>query len=49
MVYMSWAGIKVDGTSSTKAGEWDERYAMPEYVKDGIQASIDHILCKICI
>jgi protease-4 len=42
----SWAGIKVDGTSSTKAGEWDERYAMPEYVKDGIQASIDHIYVK---
>jgi protease-4 len=37
-----WAGIKVDGVSSTKAGEWDERYAMPEYVKNGIQASIDH-------
>jgi protease-4 len=37
-----WAGIKVDGVSSTKAGEWDERYAMPEYVKDGIQAGIDH-------
>ena len=37
-----WAGIKVDGVSSTKAAEWDERYAMPEYVKDGIQAGIDH-------
>ena len=46
MVYMSWAGIKVDGTSSTKAGEWDERYAMPEYVKDGIQASIDTYYVK---
>ena len=41
-----WAGIKVDGVSSTKAGEWDERYAMPEYVKDGIQAGIDHIYEK---
>ena len=41
-----WAGIKVDGVSSTKAGEWDERYAMPEYVKDGIQAGIDHIYVK---
>jgi protease-4 len=41
-----WAGIKVDGTSSTKAGEWDERYAMPEYVKDGIQAGIDHVYVK---
>jgi protease-4 len=37
-----WAGIKVDGVSSTKAGEWDERYSMPEYVKNGIQASIDN-------
>jgi protease-4 len=41
-----WAGIKVDGTSSTKDGEWDERYAMPEYVKDGIQAGIDHVYVK---
>jgi protease-4 len=41
-----WAGIKVDGVSSTKAGEWDERYAMPEYVKDGIQAGIDHVYVK---
>ena len=41
-----WAGIKVDGTSSTKAGEWDERYAMPEYVKDAIQAGIDHTYVK---
>ncbi|MDA0774985.1 MAG: signal peptide peptidase SppA [Proteobacteria bacterium] len=41
-----WAGIKVDGISSTKAGEWDERYAMPEYVKNGIQASIDHTYNK---
>ena len=37
-----WAGIKVDGVSSTKAGEWDERYSMPEYVKNGIQTGIDH-------
>ena len=41
-----WAGIKVDGVSSTKAGEWDERYAMPENVKDAIQAGIDHIYVK---
>ena len=41
-----WAGIKVDGVSSTKAAEWDERYAMPEYVKDGIQAGIDRIYEK---
>ena len=37
-----WAGIKVDGTSSTKAGEWDERQAMPGYVKNAIQASIEN-------
>ena len=41
-----WVGIKVDGVSSTKAAEWDERYAMPEYVKDGIQAGIDRIYEK---
>jgi protease-4 len=37
-----WAGIQVDGISSTKAGEWDERLAMPNYVTDSIQAGIDH-------
>ena len=37
-----WAGIKVDGISSTKAGEWDERQAMPGYVKNAIQASIEN-------
>ena len=37
-----WAGIQVDGISSTKAGEWDERLAMPDYVTESIQASIDH-------
>ena len=37
-----WAGIKVDGTSSTKAGEWDERQVMPAYVKNAIQASIEN-------
>ena len=42
MVYMTGPN-KVDGTSSTKAGEWDERYEMPEYVQNNIQAGIDHI------
>ena len=37
-----WAGIQVDGTSSTKAGEWDERLPMPDYVTNSIQASIDN-------
>ena len=32
-----WAGIKVDGVSSTKAGEWDEREAMPENITKLIQ------------
>ena len=41
-----WAGIQVDGISSTKAGEWDERFAMPDYVKNSIQASIDNTYDK---
>ena len=41
-----WAGIKVDGTTSTKASEWDERQSMPEYVKDTIQANIDNTYFK---
>ena len=41
-----WAGIQVDGISSTKAGEWDERLAMPDYVTESIQASIDHTYDK---
>ena len=41
-----WAGIKVDGVSSTKAAEWDERESMPNEVKDAIQASIDNTYFK---
>ena len=41
-----WAGIQVDGISSTKAGEWDERLAMPSYVTESIHASIDHTYDK---
>ena len=37
-----WAGIQVDGVTSTKAGEWDERLPMPEYVTKSVQAGIDH-------
>ena len=37
-----WAGIKVDGTSSTKAAEWDERQTMPNYVKNAIQSNIEN-------
>lgn len=41
-----WVGIQVDGVSSTKAGEWDERFPMPEYVTQSIQASIDNTYDK---
>ena len=41
-----WAGIQVDGVTSTKAGEWDERLPMPEYVSKAIQAGIDHTYDK---
>ena len=41
-----WAGIKVDGTSSTKSAEWDERQAMPDYVKNAIRASIENTYKK---
>ncbi len=41
-----WAGIKVDGVSSTKAAEWDERESMPNDVKNTIQASIDNTYFK---
>ena len=41
-----WAGIKVDGVSSTKAGEWDEREAMPENITKLIQSSIDRTYNK---
>ena len=41
-----WAGIQVDGVTSTKAGEWDERLPMPEYVTKSIQAGIDHTYDK---
>ena len=41
-----WAGIKVDGVSSTKAAEWDERESMPNEVKNAIQASIDNTYFK---
>ena len=41
-----WAGIKVDGVSSTKAAEWDERESMPNEVKDAIQASINNTYFK---
>ena len=41
-----WAGIKVDGISSTKAAEWDPRQPMPNYIKESIQASVDNTYDK---
>jgi protease-4 len=41
-----WAGISVDGISSTKAGEWDPRLNMPQDVKSSIQAGIDEVYKK---
>ncbi len=37
-----WAGIKVDGISSSKAAEWDPREEMPEYITAFFQKSLDH-------
>ena len=37
-----WAGIQVDGTSSTEAAEWDPRSSMPDSVTNAIQASVDN-------
>ena len=37
-----WAGVSVDGISSTKGAEWDPRLPMPNYVSDAIQAGVDH-------
>lgn len=37
-----WAGVQVDGTSSTKAAEWDPRSSMPDNVTNAIQASVDN-------
>lgn len=42
----NWAGIQVDGVSSTKGGEWDTRLSMPDYVKNSIQANIDNTYKK---
>ena len=37
-----WAGVPVDGTSSTEAAAWDPRSSMPESVTNAIQASVDN-------
>ncbi len=41
-----WAGISVDGTSQTKADEWDPREDMPEHVTKYFQSSLDHAYKK---
>ena len=41
-----WAGVSVDGVSSTKGAEWDPRFPMPNYVSKSIQASVDHTYDK---
>lgn len=41
-----WAGVQVDGTSSTEAAAWDPRSSMPESVTNAIQASVDNIYEK---
>ena len=38
-----WAGVNVDGISSTDAGNWDPRYPMPDNVRKAIQSSIDYV------
>ncbi len=38
-----WAGIQVDGVSTTEAAQWDTRYEMPENVSKAVQASVDNI------
>lgn len=37
-----WAGVQVDGVSSTEAAQWDNRSNMPENVTKAIQASVDN-------
>ena len=41
-----WAGVQVDGVSSTDAANWDNRFAMPENVTNAIQAGVDDIYEK---
>ena len=40
---LDWAGINVDGVSSTKMGEWDPSEPMPDYMKDLFQSNVDGI------
>ena len=38
-----WAGVQVDGVSSTNAADWDQRSSMPDNVTNAIQKSVDGI------
>ena len=38
-----WAGVQVDGVSSTDAAKWDNRFEMPENVTSAIQAGVDNV------
>ena len=40
---LDWAGINVDGVSSTKMGEWEPTEPMPDYMKDLYQANVEGI------
>ena len=38
---LDWAGVNIDGVSSTKMGEWDPSEPMPDYIKKYFQSSVD--------
>ena len=38
---LDWAGVNIDGVSSTKMGEWDPSQPMPDYIKKYFQSSVD--------
>ena len=40
---LDWAGVNIDGVSSTKMGEWDPSEPMPDYMKDLFQSNVDGI------
>ena len=35
---LDWAGVNIDGVSSTKMGEWDTSEPMPDYIKKYFQS-----------
>ena len=44
-----WAGVSVDGISSTKGAEWDPRLPMPNYVSESIQGKNISILAILSL